>query len=326
MSSVEGASSLTTGRISRANGRISFLMIGVVASESFLVAFCAGASAFANGSQLRQRRPERVGGGLDLGQFVARLFQRPRQQVQRPAEVGVLLGEGREHRVGGAHQLGELFVLAADGFHQQPEVVDRLGDVLVAALQFVGDFGAQAGGRQEALERRRQRPAVVVEAFPGPGQQRLQVEARFGVQAGQEFVEVDVRGRLGDGQRFAAVQLARARRPGADLDRHVLQRRLGAHQHGRVLVEAGVLGGDPHRHRGHAALHFHARDFTDLGAGDRDGLALAGGDRLGGLEAGLQRVGVFAQHRAPTRGDGGSGGRGCSRRRRPRAGSSSRPR
>ena len=216
-------------------------------------------------------------------------------------KFGVLLGEGREHRVGGADQLGELFVLAADRFHQQPEVVDRAGDVLVAALQFVGDFGPQPGGRQEALERRRQRPPVVVEAFPGARQQGLQVEARFRVQAGEEFVEVAVRGGLGDGQHFAAVELPGNRRARVDLDRHVLESRLGAHQHGRVLVEAGVLGGDVHGHRGDPAAQVHGLDFPDLGAGDGDGLTLAGGDRLGGLEAGLQRVIVLAQHRDPPR-------------------------
>ena len=96
-------------------------------------------------------------------------------------------------------ELGELFVLAAERFHEQAEVVDRAGDVLVAALQFVGDLRAQPRGRQEALERRRERPAVVVEPFAGAGQQRLQVEARFGVQTGEELVEVDVGRRLRDG-------------------------------------------------------------------------------------------------------------------------------
>ena len=45
-----GPSSLTTGRISRANGRISFLMIGVVAWRACWSLRCAGASALANGS------------------------------------------------------------------------------------------------------------------------------------------------------------------------------------------------------------------------------------------------------------------------------------
>ena len=62
-----------------------------------------------------------------------------------------------------------------------------------------GDLLDQVRGRSEALQRGRQRFAVVLQPFAGARQQLLQVAARFRVQAGEEFIEVDVRGGLDSG-------------------------------------------------------------------------------------------------------------------------------
>jgi hypothetical protein len=140
---------------------------------------------------------------------------------------------------------------------------------------------------------------LCVEAFAGAREQGLQIEPRFGVEAGEELVEVDVRGGLGDRDHFTALELPRRWAPGADLDRDVLQCRLRAQQQRGVVVEARVLGGDAHRHRRDPVVQFDALDFADLGACDRDRLPLTGGDRLRSPEVGLQRVEVLAQDGHP---------------------------
>ena len=251
--------------------------------------------------QLAQRRPQHVGGDGELAEAATRLRQRAGEQAQRALHVLVLLGEHREHGVRGVDQLRQLLVLAAERFDQQAEVVDRARDVRVADFQLLGEALGLARERVEALERGREGLPVFLEAFARAREQLLQVGACFGVEPGEELVEVDVRRGLGEGDRFAAAQPPGRGRAGVDLDRHVLQPRLGAHQERRVTVEAGVLGGHFHRHRGDPVLQVHARDFADLGAGDRDRLALARRQGLGGLELRLQRVVAAPQHRHPAR-------------------------
>ena len=88
--------------------------------------------------------------------------------------------------------------------------------------------------------------------------------------------------------------------PGIDLDRHVLQLRLGAQQHRRVAVDERAYFGVTFIVTIATPLcRSHARDFADLRAGDRDRLALPGRHRLGGLEFGLEREVVAPEHRHP---------------------------
>ena len=217
-------------------------------------------------------------------------------------KFGVLLGEGREHGVGGVDQLRELRVLFPEGFDHEAEVVDRAGDVRVADFELLGDLFGVVGGRVEALERGRQGLAVVVQPFAEAGEQLLQVDARFRVEPGEEFVEVDVRGRLRDRHHLAALELAGRRVAGVDLDRDVLELGLRPKQEGGVAVDvAAVLRLDLHRHERHAPLEVDGRDFADLGPRDRDRLALARGDRLGGLEFGAQHVVGVPEHGNPPR-------------------------
>ena len=84
-----------------------------------------------------------------------------------------------------------------------------------------------------------ERLAVVLQPFAGARQQLLQVGARFGVEAGEEFVEVDVRRGLGEraALRRCAACPADAR-AGVDLDGDVLQLRLRAQQQRRVAVDS----------------------------------------------------------------------------------------
>ncbi len=68
----------------------------------------------------------------------------------------------------------------------------------VADFKLLGDFldrAAPVGAKR--LNVADERLAVVLEPFAGPRQQLLQVDARFGIETGEEFVEVDVRRGLG---------------------------------------------------------------------------------------------------------------------------------
>ena len=76
---------------------------------------------------------------------------------------------------------------------------------------------------------------------------------------------------------------------GAGIERqvHVLEAGLGAQQDGGVLVDRLVLVLDLHLDDRAAVLEGHVADVADLDAGDVHGLALAGHDRLGGLQLAL---------------------------------------
>ncbi len=88
-----------------------------------------------------QRRAEHVRSAVaSLPRPTPVLCSAPGSSFSVLCEVRVLLGEGREHGVGGVDELGELLVLAAERFHQQPEVVDRARDVRVADFELLGDL------------------------------------------------------------------------------------------------------------------------------------------------------------------------------------------
>jgi len=264
------------------------------------VASLAGPSARANG-QLVQRGPQQARRDGRLAEPAAGLRERARQQVQQALHVAVLLGEHREDGIRGIHQLRELLVLSAERFHQQAEVVDRARDVGVADFHLLRDFFREARRRREALERRGEGLAVVLQPFARPSQQLLQVGARFRVKRGEELVEVDVGRRLRQRQRGPARQLPGPGVAGVDLDGDVLQLGLGPQQQRRVVIQARILRRDFHRHGRDPAVQIHARDFADLGARDRHRLALARRHRLGGLYVGLQRVVVVPEDRHPAR-------------------------
>ena len=182
------------------------------------------------------------------------------------------------------------------------EVVDSPFDVAMAKLQLGGDLGRVASDRIEALEGGRQVGRVALQAPGGPGQQLLQVGAGFGIEGGEELLEVDIRGGVRKRHRVTARYLTGSGRAGIDLDGHVLQGGLGAQQHRRVAVDVvRILWCDVHRHQRRAFVCAHACDFADLGAGDRHRLTLTGRDRLGGAEFGLQRHIFFAEHGEPAR-------------------------
>ena len=151
------------------------------------------------------------------------------------------------------------------------------------------DFLGVARERVEALVGRREICAVFLQPNAGAVDERLQVEARFAIERGEELVEVDVRGGLLDRDHGAAVEPFRRRAARIDLDGEVLELRLRAHQQRGVAVDARVLRRQPHRHDRPAFLDRDAFDFADLGAGDRDRLSLPGGERLRRFEVRLQR-------------------------------------
>ena len=130
-------------------------MIGVVFSDSLRVASLAGPSALANGSSSCSVGPTTAVAVASLPRPTPVLCSAPGSSCSVLLEARVLLGERREHGVGGVDQLRELLVLAAERFDQQAEVVDRARHVGVADFQLLGDLFGEAGGRGEALERGR---------------------------------------------------------------------------------------------------------------------------------------------------------------------------
>ena len=162
-----------------------------------------------------------------------------------------------------------------------------------------GYEGDSVGRRIEAPQRGRQLQAAAVERGAGGPEQDLQVGARVGVQGGEQLVEVRIGRRLRDRDRAAARHGAGAGRALVELDGHVLQRRLGAQQHRRVAVDRAVLLVDVQRHHRDSVAEAHVGDQPHLDPGDRDRLALAGRDRLRGLEVGVDRVVARADHRDP---------------------------
>ena len=73
----------------------------------------------------------------------------------------------------------------------------------------------------------------------------------------------------------------------------------GPQQDRRVLVDGQELAVDVHRHHRVAVLELDLGDVADAHARDAHGLALAGGDRLRGLELGLELEGRLLEDRDP---------------------------
>ncbi len=90
--------------------------------------------------QLLERGAEDVRGHGELAEAGPGLGQRAGQQMQRGLHALVLFGEDFEHRVGGVDQLRDLLVLAAHRFQQQPEVMDRAGDLRMTNRELRGDL------------------------------------------------------------------------------------------------------------------------------------------------------------------------------------------
>src|SRR4051794_27190107 len=266
------------------------------------------------GPRLLQRRAERAGAGtqaaerraehpaelVGLGDGLVGLGQRAGQQLQRLAELGVLVGEGLEDGVGGVDERRELLVLGADRAHQLLEVVDRARDVLTAHRQRPGDLQDVAVGRLDAPERRRQVLAVAAQRLPAAGDEELQVAARVAVERREELVGVDVGQRLSDRDDLLLV----VDRPGGlrarrQLDNHVVQAGLRTQQRGRVLVHVRVLLADLQRDDRAAVLELDLAQLADRHAGDVDRLALARRDRLRGGELRLVGDEVGPDYRDP---------------------------
>ena len=193
--------------------------------------------------------------------------------------------------------------LAPSASISEPEVVDRVRDVVVATSEFARrSRGRSARGGSKRLSVADERRAVVVEAFAGPRQQLLQVGARFGVEAGEEFVEVDVRrGLRAAGALRRSCSLPGRRRARVDLDGDVLQLGLRAHQQRRVAVDARVLRRHFHRHVATPWCRSTLATSPIFAPAIVTAWPWPGVTRLGGLELGLQRVVVVAEHRHPAR-------------------------
>ena len=136
--------------------------------------------------------------------------------------------------------------------------MDPVFDVVLALGDFAADFRELVGERREALERRREVGGVAVQAFADAREQRLQERARFGVERGEEFVEVAVGRGLRDRDRVPAGHAPGGGVAGGDLDRLILQPGLGTQQRRGVAVDVlGVLGRQVHADQRPAAPQFH---------------------------------------------------------------------
>ena len=87
--------------------------------------------------------------------------------------------------------------------------------------------------------------------------------------------------------------------PRVELEEHVLQAGTRAQEDRRVLVDREELAVDPERDDRDAVLELDVLDLPDLDAGDVDRLALAGDDRLGGRELGLELERLRLEDRDP---------------------------
>ena len=88
--------------------------------------------------------------------------------------------------------------------------------------------------------------------------------------------------------------------PGLDLDHHVVEVRFRPQQQRGVGVDQlHVFGLDVHADDGVAVFELDRGDLAHLDAGDHDRLALAGRDRLRGLELAGDVVEFFAHERRP---------------------------
>ena len=134
---------------------------------------------------------------------------------------------------------------------------------------------------------------------PAPIEQQLQIRLVVGIERAEDLVEVDVGRGVGRRDRVALLVLAGTGAARIELEEHVLERRRRAHQDRRVLVDRQVLALDREGHDALAVLEVDVGDVADLDAGDADRLALAGHDRLGGLELGLQLEGLLLEDRDP---------------------------
>ena len=244
----------------------------------------------ADRAQVPGRRPEDARERLDLAERRGRLAQRSGQKVDRARDAALLAGECAEDMRRRVDELGEVGALAGQLAVEDVEVVDEAAQVLAPLVDRGGEAREVAVGRLEAAQQIAQVGAAALQALAGAVDEQLEVVARVAVQRPVELVGVDVGQRVRDRDREAVLDHRRPRRARLQLEEHVLQAGLRAQEHGRVRVDhAGVLGVDVHRHDPAAVLEVDARDVADAHAGHADGLPLAGGDRLGGREARLER-------------------------------------
>ena len=134
-----------------------------------------------------------------------------------------------------------------------------------------------------------------MERLRSAGEQQQQVVARVGIERRENLLDVDVRLRVRDRQGRSDRHRAGVLRSRIERQVHVLERRARTQQHGRVVVDRGVLLVDVHRHDRAAALEVDRADLPDLDTRDVDRLALSGRHRCSGRELGLDRVVALAE-------------------------------
>ena len=162
------------------------------------------------------------------------------------------------------------------------------------AQRLVERLGGRASRHRGVLSRVLPRARVKGQRPPVVDQQGLEPGAGVGLKRGQDLVELNRLGGLGQRQRVAVVQERRGGGAGREVDEEVaLQEDARADLQRGVAVQRQSLRAELHRHdRGVAArLAVDAGDLADVDAGDPDGRVLA--DRV--------RRGEYGVHAEPVR-------------------------
>ncbi len=162
-----GLSWRTSGRAAITNGRIWFLMIGVLGTASALSAGLAAGSARAAGSRLVAAGPSWLAKVCTLVSVAVVWRERPGQIGDRAADVLLLGGEGAEHLRARVDQRDDLGLLGGERGVQALQRVDQPGQVGPADRDGLVEARQVPVGGLEALEHLGQLVAVTL-AGPWP--------------------------------------------------------------------------------------------------------------------------------------------------------------
>jgi len=204
-----------------------------------------------------EHRADRCEARVEIG-------QRRRQRGERVVEVlGVVL-ERDERRAAGADQLPEARLVRPEIGGQDRGVVDQLADERRAGGELLRDAASELDERDRGDERVAQRRSPVGESVAEVAQQRPERGAGVHVERVEHVVEVDRGVDLVDPERVRGAREPRRRRPRVDdVDVHVLERGVRAHDRGGVAVDVAVLRVERGRDHRLRPVHLHARDAAN---------------------------------------------------------------
>ena len=224
---------------------------------------------------------------------------RLREQGGRLLHVRILCADRLEGGVRGLDQGRDVLVLLADRTGQRAEVRDQALQVLVALCDLGRELIEVAIHRAERGEHLAEVLIAPVETLARADDQRPEILPAVRVERSEDLVEVHVRSRVGHRHHVALRVLPGALCARVEREEHVLQAGARAHQDRRVLVDRQELAVDVERHDRASVHELDLGDVADPHAGHAQRLALAGNDRLRGLELGLELERFLLEDRDP---------------------------